>query len=343
MIQERRISINPSIVAWTLFGILMFYFAYLILNILAIFFMGLILSAAMEPAVRRMKKDRIPRFISASVLYGILILAVGVFLAYLIPVIVSQAQDFVRSFPEYLKEFPNFSSLVNDWIRSGSSAGQSGIGSGAGSLLSNIFSTTIGVFHGFVSFVAIFAIAFYLSIEEDGVRRFICSITPFRYQEYVVSRAKIIYEKIGYWMLGQFLLMLMIFVLYFLLLSLLNIPYAFTLALLAGFLEIIPYIGPTLSAIPALILAFTVSPISGIAVAIGYIVIQQTENHLLMPQIMKRAVGLHPVVVILALLVGAKVGGVLGAILAVPVVTVVGVFIRDALEKQQSETVDKTV
>jgi len=339
MIHDKQVSIHPSIVVWILFGILTFYFAYLVLSVLAIFFMGLVLSAAMEPAVRRMKKSRVPRFLSVSILYGVLIVAIGIFLAYLIPVIVSQAQDFSQNFPEYLNKFPKASSFMNDMFRNGSLFGSSNSGNGINSLMEGIFSTTVGVFHGFISIIAVFAIAFYLSIEEDGMKRFVSSVVPARYQEYAVSRTQIIYEKIGYWMLGQFLLMFMIFILYFALLSVLDVPYAFTLALIAGFLEIIPYIGPMLSAIPSLILAFTVSPIAGITVAIGYVIIQQAESHFLIPQVMKRAVGLHPVAVILALLIGAKIGGVVGAILAVPVATALSVFVRDALEKQQSDVV----
>jgi len=128
-------------------------------------------------------------------------------------------------------------------------------------------------------------------------------------------------------------LMFAIFILTFLGLTVLGVPYALSLAIIAGLLEIIPYIGPMLSAIPAIIIAFTVSPLTGFLVLVLYVLIQQFENHIIVPQVMRRAVGLHPVAVILALLIGFKLGGVLGAILAVPVATAISVFVGDLFEK----------
>jgi predicted PurR-regulated permease PerM len=115
----------------------------------------------------------------------------------------------------------------------------------------------------------------------------------------------------------------------------LKVPYALVLAIFGGVLEIIPYLGPIISAIPAIILGFFVSPLTGLLVLVFYILIQQLENHVMVPQIMKKAVGLNPIVVILVLLIGAKIGGTMGAILSIPVATVINVFLQDVFFKKK--------
>src|SRR6056297_730186 len=102
-------------------------------------------------------------------------------------------------------------------------------------------------------------------------------------------------------------------------LSLLNIQYAIVLGLLAALFEFIPYVGPILAAIPAVLIAFIKGPIFALLALALYILIQQVENYILAPQIMKRAVALNPIVVIIVLLIGYKMGGFIGVILAVPV------------------------
>jgi predicted PurR-regulated permease PerM len=140
-------------------------------------------------------------------------------------------------------------------------------------------------------------------------------------------------QKIGKWMQGQIMLMAIIFILDYIGLSLVGIPYALPLAAFAGLLEIVPYVGPIISAVPGVVLGFLVSPIKGLLALIIYIITQQAESNIVTPLIMKRTVDLNPVVVILALLIGAKLGGILGAILAIPVATTIGIIAKDMMAK----------
>ena len=142
----------------------------------------------------------------------------------------------------------------------------------------------------------------------------------------------VIQKKTGDWARGQLILGLIIAVLSFIGLIFLLPKYALVLALVAGITELVPYIGPILGAIPAVFLGFTVQPFSfgrGLAVLILYIVIQQVENNLLVPQVMKKSVGLNPVVIIIVMLIGARLAGIVGLILAIPVATAIGVIIKD--------------
>lgn len=337
---KKEVIISPSIVWWTIGIVLAVGFVYVIRDVVVLFFIALVLSAAIEPAIKRIVAKNISRGVAVGSVYIVLLVLLVTFLAYLIPVAAREVSDFARTLPEHIEDltgstllFDDISHAVTDSLER---SGESQKAGGLAGVTQGIFSTTVDVFRGIVSFLAVFTIAFYLSVTDDGVGRFLRSVTPGRYEKYVVSRARIIYHKIGHWMLGQLLLMVIVFVLYFIVLTLLGVPNALALALLGGILEIIPYIGPVVAAIPAILFGFFVSPPIAILVAASYILIQQLENHIIVPQVMKRAVGLNPIVVILALLIGAKVAGVLGMILAVPVATALHVFITDVMEKRGS-------
>jgi predicted PurR-regulated permease PerM len=146
--------------------------------------------------------------------------------------------------------------------------------------------------------------------------------------------------KIGLWIRGQLILSLIIFSLTFLGLSILGVNYALVLALIAGLTEFVPYLGPTIAAIPAIFLAFTQSPMLALFVLALYYIIQMVENHIIVPKLMQKVVGLNPVISIMVLLVGFKLAGILGAILAIPVVTIASVFLKDLFEKKDRMSED---
>jgi predicted PurR-regulated permease PerM len=158
-------------------------------------------------------------------------------------------------------------------------------------------------------------------------------VTPKEHETYVLNLWQRAQKKMGQWLQGQLFLAIVVGVLVYIGLSLLGIRFALLLAIIAGILELVPYIGPVLSAIPAVILAFFQMPILALWVLILYIIIQQLENYLLVPVIMKKVVGLNPVVVIIALLIGGKLLGILGIILAVPAAAVLAEFFKDVKRK----------
>jgi predicted PurR-regulated permease PerM len=203
------------------------------------------------------------------------------------------------------------------------------------SISGKIFSGTVGVFSGFISAIAILAMAFYMAVKEDGIKRFIVSLTPEKHKQYAADLTERIEFKMGKWLQGQLILMVIIFVLDFVGLSLLKVPYALALAIFAGFMEVIPYVGPIVSAIPGVILGFTISPLTGFLTVLLYWLAQQFENYIIVPQVMKKAVGLNPVTVIVALLIGVKLGGIPGAILAIPVAAAISVVIEDFLSEKK--------
>jgi predicted PurR-regulated permease PerM len=136
--------------------------------------------------------------------------------------------------------------------------------------------------------------------------------------------------------LGQLILSVSIFTLTYVGLLILDVEYALVLALIAGLLEIVPYIGPIIAVIPAAFFAFVQNPPLALAVLILYIVVQQLENHVLVPMIMSKSVGLNPILVILGILVGGSLGGLLGAIIAVPLLSGIQVFVNDLFNRDAS-------
>jgi predicted PurR-regulated permease PerM len=339
---EKRIDISTGIIIRTIIILLGLWFLYLVRDVVALLFLALVFTAAIDPAVDWLHRKKVPRGVGVLIIYLILFLIIGSMLYLLIPAIISQISDLSKNFPVYFEKINNLIQSIQSYSSSHniSLQGQEplDIASNLTKITQGIFDTTVGIFTGLISLVIVLSMTFYLSVKEDGMEKLINSLTPPKHQEYMISLANRMKKKVGKWMQGQILLMLIIFVLDFTALYLLGIPYALILALFAGFFELIPYLGPIISAIPAVALAFLISPITGFMVLGLYIAIQQIENHIITPQVMKKAVGLNPIVVILALLIGAKVAGIFGAILAIPVAAIISVLVSDIMKKENNAT-----
>lgn len=334
---EKKIDISTGIIFRTILIILGIGLLYLVRDVIALFFTSIILASAMEPGVNWMHRKKIPRSLGILLIYAVLFSLIGLLFYFMVPVIVKQFNDFTGNFPVYFEKisgifrgFQNYTSSHNININENRSLNLS---TELSQLSQGLFSTTIGVFSGFLSIIIVLSMTFYLSVKEDGMKKFIVMVTPLKYEEYIISLFERMKNKIGRWMLGQIFLMFVVFLLVFLALFFLKVPYALILAVIAGVLEIIPFVGPIIAGALATLVGFLISPVVGFTVLIIFIIIQQVESNLITPQVMRKVVGLNPIAVILALLIGAKLGGVLGAILAIPVATAAAVFIGDLMHK----------
>ena len=190
------------------------------------------------------------------------------------------------------------------------------------------------IFGRFFRFVVVVVISFWLAVQPNGIENFLRIITPIDREKYVIDLWKRSQRKIGSWLQGQLLLGLIIGVLVFLGLMILGVKYALVLALLAAVFELIPFFGPILSAVPAVLLGFSSSVTLGLMTIGLFIIIQQFENHLIYPLVVKKIIGVPPLVVILSILIGAQLAGFLGIILAVPAAAVLMEVASD-LEKSK--------
>jgi len=308
-----------------------FYVLYLVRDIVYLLIVVLIISTALEPLVARLATQKIPRALSIIVIYLFILIILSFLLYLIIPPMALQLKELALNVPYYSKRLSDFTqnagiqSLQN--VLSQLSLTLSSYG---GDAIGAVFS----IFGGIFSAVTIFVLTFYFLVEENGVRHFLFNLVPVAKQERVAKIIKKVGIKFSHWIRGQLGLMLLMGIIDGILFYILGVPFALTLGVLAGLLEIIPIVGPILSGIVAVIIAF----IAGIAfwkilLLVGLLIlVQQLENQILVPKIMQKAVGLSPVVVIIALLIGGKLFGIGGAILAVPLAAGIQVVYQEYTE-----------
>jgi predicted PurR-regulated permease PerM len=317
----------------------LFYFLYLVREILAILFISLILASAVDPWVDWMEKRKIPRGVGILIIYAISFSIVGSIIYLMIPPITEQINQFLDNFPKTVEKVISLFSVFRQYalehgILENIKTSVKSLSSSLPSAGRGIFSTVSGIISGVASFFLTLVITFYMVVEENAMKKIIWSIVPAKHQVYTMHLVNRMQRKVGLWLRGQIILSLIIFTLTYIGLLILHVQYALILALIAGLTEFVPYLGPTLAAIPAMFLALTQSFMLAVFVVALYYVIQMTENHIIVPKLMQKVIGLNPIVSIAVLLIGFKIGGVIGAILAIPVATAISVFIKDLFESR---------
>ena len=317
--------------AWALF-----YLRGIALNILT----AIVIASAIEPGVAGLIRRKVPRVIAVILIYLSIFSIFFVVFYFFLPSLLEDFAAFVSNLPTYLDTFSR-SGAFDQYAQILGVPGPSSLSStdimqsvrdslSITSTFSNAFTAVFTVFGGFFSFILIIVFSFYFAVLETGVDDFLRIIVPKKQQGYVLGLWKRSQRKIGQWMQGQILLAVFMGVIIFLLLEIFRVPHAMVLAVIAGLFEIIPVFGPTLSAIPAVGIAFASGGVSLGMITIGiYVVAQQFENHLIYPLVVTRIVGVPPLLVILALIVGGELAGFLGIILAVPMAATVQELAKD--------------
>jgi len=337
----KTINISSSTIFRIIFIILALVFLFLIREVIVIFIFALIIASAIAPMVNLLEKIKIPRVLGALLSYIIVIGLIGFLLSLIIPTIARDVKELATNLPNYIESLSDkFESIQRASSKYSGIINQvqeylSNIGDLLKKSSSDIFSTAADIFGGFFSFLLALVISFYLSVQKRGVQNLLVSIVPRKHKDYVLSLWERSQKKLGRWLQGQVFLGFLIGVSVYVGLSLLNVKFALLLAILAGVLELFPYIGPVLAAIPGIIVAFFQAPILGLWVFILYVVVQQLENYIIVPLVIGKIVKLSPVMVIVALLIGGKLGGIIGVILAVPITAVFAEFARDILKKRK--------
>lgn len=309
-------------------------FLWLVRDIAIIVLLALVLASAMEPVVDYLNRKKVPRSVSVLSAYFIVIALVALIITLMAPVVVQQFQVLSQNLPQYAIEiqarYPNITALfggadITTVIQTLFSGGE---GTNA------IFSRTVGLFNGLFAVITILVISYYLVAADRGMKKFIQDIVPSNYRDLIMNLIEKIQRKMGLWVVGQLILSVFIFLLTYIGLSILGIKYALFLALIAGLLEVVPYVGPFLAAIPAVFFALIQSPALVIGVIVLYIIIQKTEGYILVPKVMEKTVGTSPLVVLLALLIGFKLAGILGLLLAVPLAGAITVVIAELFNEK---------
>lgn len=334
MMKNRTIlDISTTSIIRIVLVLIALWFLYFIRDIIAIVFVSIIISAALSPAVDKLNKKGIPRTLSIVFMYLLILGILGGLIYFVFPPMVTQIQQLTDSLPGYFKTFSNFITSLRDvstnGILSASQANLTSLSNFLGEFINNILNTTLGFFSGAAALLMILVLTLYFLLDENGIKKFFISLLPIRQKTRIISMTSKIGHKLGGWLRGQIILGIIVGVVVYIGLIILKMPYALTLAIVAGLFEIIPIIGPILAAIPAILVAFTISPTIALVVTIFYILVQELENKLLVPKIMQYAVGLNPITIIIIILIGAKLMGIIGVLLAVPVAAVIYVILEE--------------
>src|SRR3989344_620917 len=313
--------------------VLLLWFIYYIQDIVIVIFVATLLAIAFNPIIDWMSKKKIPRPIGIVIIFIILFTVFFGVIALIIPPLSDEVAQITDYFPslwsKFVQSFPSDKNLTQnseliDTVNKGLSSLRDVLVSSTG----NAFSIIRTIFGNIISFILIFVLAFYFLLQEGAIRRAIKYLTPAHYHSYLVTLIGRMQDRIGRWLRGEFILAMVVGTLILVGLRILNVKYFLALALLAGIMEVIPYIGPFFSAIPAAFIAFADSPWKGFAVIILYWVVQQLENHIIVPKVMQKAVGLNPIIIIMSVLVAAKLFGFLGVVIAVPTAAVLSVLAK---------------
>lgn len=311
--------------------LLVLFFFYLIKEVLAVLFVSLVLAAALDPWIDWLERWKIPRGVGVLVVY-LIIVSIIVGLGYvLIPAVTNEFATLTKESPQYYQELANWWNLFQGGRNDTQDVIQN-VQSSIQNITPQLFTFAGNFAGGLAAIIGVAVLTFYLTVEESAVKIFVRSVIPTQYQPYTIKKINQIQMKLGQWIRGQLILSLIIAVCTYIGLLIIGVKFALVLALIAGVAELVPFIGPILSAIPSLFFALTDSPLKAILVVILYVVIQQLENNLLVPKVMQKTVGLNPIAVLLVLLIGAKLAGVVGLLLAVPTATIVSIFIEDFIE-----------
>lgn len=334
---------QKPLILWTIWMValtsVLLWAAFLVRDVLLLIYISGVLAIGFSPIVRLIQRQkmlpvgtrRFPRWVAILVLYLIIIGSLTGIGFMIFPPLADQARQLWSAVPDMVSRAQSFlisKGLLREPIEWRDLVKQTPV-SGSTEAVGTLFGAVLGVLGGLFGLLTILILTFYLLVESDALHSTFLRLFPRRSRDRAAEVSREITLKVSAWLGGQLLLGTIIGITSAIGLWLLGIPYFYVLALISAIGELIPVVGPILAAIPAVAVAGTVSMQKVVLVIVFFVVQQQFENHVLVPKVMERQVGISPVTVILALLIGGKLLGILGAILAVPTAAILQVVISE--------------
>lgn len=325
----KKIEISHKTIVFTVLFLVFIWLIFQIRQVFLILFISLILMSALNSSVKKMEKIKFPRWLAILVLYLFALVILGLGIGGIVPTLVDQTAKLIAKIPDFFRDF-NILGVDQKVIASQFSQFTS--------LPANIIKFVFGVFSNIVSIIALAVITFYLLLERKNLDHYLTDLFGEDKEKEIETIIDKIEFRLGGWIRGEFLLMVVVGVLNYIGFTLIGLDFALPLAILAFIFEIVPTLGPTVAAVPAVIIGLTISPWMALAVAGVAFLVQQIENSILVPKIMKRTAGVNPLISIIALAVGFKLAGIGGAILAIPTYIVLEILYTELfLPKKASE------
>lgn len=341
MPERQQIDISTASIFRALLVVFGFVLFYLLSDVVIVLLFAIVIASAVGPFVAWFEKRKVPRLVAVLLLYG-LVAGLGIALSTLVlPSIAGDLSQLTSSLPrltsaintsldtvqeqskyfDFVAEIQNILEVLSGYLQQFSQS---------------VFNGVVGAVGGIFAFMAIVVISFYLALMKDGIQTFLEAVVPDRYEDYVVNLWQRVEQKVGHWLQAQMFLALVVGLMTYIGLIILDVRFALVFALIAMALEIVPVAGPVLAAIPAIAFALVQSPTLGLWVLILFVVVQQIEGNILVPLVLGKHVGLNPVVVMLAILVGGHLAGIAGALLGVPVATIIVEILDDMARLKSS-------
>ena len=314
---------STKVILQIVFIFLALWFLWLIRDIILLLLISLILASAMEPLVDALHARKVPRIISLFAVYLVFIGTAVLVIYSMIPPVLEQIKVLQDNLPEYTRVLQSQFGGVDIQNFLHQMAGLSG---------GNVVQNTFGVFNGALNAIAVVVISVYLVAEEKGMKTFVSSLLPAHHHEFALGLITKIQKKMGGWVLGQLIISFGIFLFTYIGLLLLHVQYALVLALLSGLFEVVPYIGPFISALPAMFIAFAQDPsrISLVVwVAVLYLLVHEVEGYVLVPKVMEKTTDTSPLLTLVALMIGYQLAGIIGLVISVPLVTALTVVVKE--------------
>jgi predicted PurR-regulated permease PerM len=321
---DKQLVISIKTIFLTLLILLGVYVIYRLGSIIGIIFLATLVVVAMEQLVKYFMKltvfnKKIRRGFAVLISYFFLLVVLAGILTFIVPPLIIELQRVIVSFPAIISNIK----IPGEW--------QVSLGDVlpvTSKISSGLVDVTFSVFSNFAMFITLLVISVYMSTDWENIRRSFVSLFPRKIEDSVDDTLTEIEKNVGTWIKGRLILMLVVGLASFIGLSILGVKYSVGLGLMAGIFEAIPTIGPILSGVIAGLIGFSDSPIKGIGVVSLFIIIQQLENNILVPKVMGKVSGFRPLVIFLALLIGANFFGIVGAICAVPVTMIISTVMK---------------
>jgi len=324
----KKIEISYKTIVFTVFFLGLLWFLYFIRDVIFQVFVALLIMSILNPTVTKLQRYRVPRVASVLIVYFLVISFLTFSLAVVVPPLIEQTTNFANSLPRFVDEL-SLPVFVSEGITHE-------VSSLLGKLPSQILRLSVSVFSNVLAIFAVLVFALYFLLARDKMDSQLATLFSNDNVEKRIEKIIAVLEyRLGGWARGQIILMVIVGIATYVGLTVIGVPFAVPLALLAGILEIIPNIGPTLAVIPSVIVGFSVTPLTGMAAAALGILIQQTENYALVPKVMQKSAGMSPIITLLSLVIGLKVAGVMGALLSVPIVITSQVFLEELVFNKQ--------
>ena len=339
MDKQMNVTITPGTIITTILIGAGAYAVWILHGLILLVVTAVVIASAIEPGVTAFRKWRVPRVLAVTIMYLLVFGSFFGLIYFFFPPILSDTQNFLSIVPQYLNTL-NLPMAFNT-----STFGITGGSHQAESIFQTLFAfqsafsggTTEGAFRllttffgGIFSLFIVVTLSFYFAIQETGVEDFLKLVSPSKYEEYTVDLWHRSQVKIGQWMQGQLLLSVIAAVIIYLGLLIIGVPDALLLAAFTFIASLIPIFGAFIAGFPAVIVAFSSGGIPLALIVAGlFFIVSQFEGNLIHPLVVKKVVGVPPLLVLIAIIAGGDLAGFLGVLLAVPLAAVLREAVSD--------------